>query len=76
MDKRRNKVRLACPQDNNQVFEIEETNDPSYVALKDSRGCYMGFNSSGRLEEPCGLTRYSYQVPIHLVIFKRKKSRT
>ncbi len=54
MDSRKGKLRLGIPKDGNQHFGVVLTPSPIYIALRDNRGCYVGFNSTGdRL--PCGL---------------------
>lgn len=73
MQKKKNRLRLAYPRDGNEDFELVLTENPIYIALRDSRGCYIGFNSQGEPVEPCTLDLQSDQVRLHLRLFQRKR---
>lgn len=58
MDEKKDKLLLRRPENYNghEEFEVISTNNPLNVILKDKRGCYVGFNSSGEQVKPCNLT--------------------
>lgn len=74
-DERRNKLRLAVPQRDlgNHLFEIIlHPRSPIYIALKDYRGCYVGFKINGGLvSEPCELTLSDPETHILLEPFTK-----
>jgi len=56
MNKHQNHVYLASPHNFNEKFEIVTFKYSAHVALKDDRGCFIGFDQTGKLVPPCTLT--------------------
>lgn len=75
MEKDKERLRLATPQDKNEQFDVVPLASPVYIVLKDSRGCFIGFDRDGEQVNPCNLTSSDPQTRLFLNVFVRKKRR-
>ena len=65
----RRRLRLGYPQDNNQIFEVIHTDNPLYIGLRDSEGCYVGFEGNGNQLQQCTLIQ-DHRTKLILKIFE------
>ena len=66
MDKRH--VYLGTPHCRNEQFEIVVFQYSTHIALKNARGCFIGFNENGTLLPPCTLTSQDPQTRLFIAI--------
>ena len=56
MDKHQNHVHLAYPHSYDEKFEIVTFKHSVHIALKNDKGCFIGFDQTGKLLPACTLT--------------------
>lgn len=70
MDKEKDHIYLGFPRNHDEQFEIVIFPYSMYIALKDSRGCFMGFDRSGRQVSSCALSPSHPQTKLFLKMVK------
>ncbi len=66
MDARR--VHLGTPHCRNEQFELVVFPSSTYIAMKNARGCFIGFNDNGTMIPPCRLTAQDPQTRLLLTM--------
>lgn len=69
----RRRLRLGYPQHNNHIFEVVLTENPLYIGLRDSDGCYVGFEVNGNQLQQCTLTQ-DHRTKLILTILEEENS--
>ena len=71
MDEQKDKLLLRRPEnyDGHEVFEVVITRSPIHIALRDRRGCYIGFDEDGELVKPCSLSSLDLEAWLSLSLF-------
>lgn len=74
MEKAKGRLRLATPQNKNEEFEVVYLKSHIYIALKDSRGCFVGFDRDGEQVDPCSLSSSDPRTRLYLKDFTRRNT--